>query len=192
VSRPVRFAGVGAVGVAVQLGLIAGLDRATAWPPGVLALAAVAVVLVHNFAWHWLWTWRDRLTSSRGVGTFVLTFIRFVGANGLVSIFGNVAVTTGLAGWGLPVVAANAIAIAACGVMNYLLADRLVFGRPGVGSHDPRMPDLKVRPTYELDAHSARSAASGSTREARQAGTALATNETRTTATVAMPSVSGS
>jgi putative flippase GtrA len=173
-NRVSRFTLVSAAGAAIQLALIAVLSRATSWPSGALALIAVTMAILHNFAWHWTWTWRDRGTNPWP------TFVQFVGANGLVSLAGNFVITGELARLGMPLVAANAVAIVSCGVMNYGLADRIVFGRPG----------LKTRPSSS--AQSARSAASGSTREARQAGAALATHETTTTATVAVTSVAGS
>ena len=54
-------------------------------------------------------------------------FLRFVGLNGLVSLAGSVAITVWLAASGLPVLAANAVAVAVCSLANYVLADRLVF-----------------------------------------------------------------
>jgi putative flippase GtrA len=59
-----------------------------------------------------------------------MTFARFVAANGLVSIGGNVAVMTVLVGGAhVPIVPANAVAIALCSLANFWLADRVVFTR---------------------------------------------------------------
>jgi putative flippase GtrA len=52
-----------------------------------------------------------------------------VAANGLVSIGGNLAAMAVLVGGAhVPVVPANVAAIALCGLANFWLADRLVFG----------------------------------------------------------------
>jgi putative flippase GtrA len=82
--------------------------------------------------WHVRWTWRDR--SSGPAGT-VAAFARFALANGAVSLVGNMLLMAGLVGAaGLPPVAANVLAIAACGVVNFELGDRLVFRRASVRS----------------------------------------------------------
>lgn len=89
---------------------------------------AVAAAVVHNFAWHRGWTWADR---APGRPTAVL-FSQFALANGLVSLAGNVAGMWLLVGGaGMPVLPANAVVIAFCGLANYWLADRVVFGNPG-------------------------------------------------------------
>ena len=64
-SRFLKFNGVGAIGFALQLGLLALLLRA-----GLHYLAATAIAveltILHNFWWHERWTWRDRTTGSQG------------------------------------------------------------------------------------------------------------------------------
>ncbi|MEO7191102.1 MAG: GtrA family protein [Vicinamibacterales bacterium] len=125
-SRWLRFNIVGAVGMAVQLTGMALLVRVGA---GVApaAVIAVSVALIHNFAWHRAWTWKDRRGGARlSPGLFG----RFIGANGVVSLVGNAL----LAPWlvdnaHLPLLAASTVAIAACGLANWWLADRAVFVR---------------------------------------------------------------
>jgi len=121
--RFVAFNIVGLGGVAVQL---ASLALLLAWGVHYLAATAVAVLLsvVHNFLWHRLWTWRDRRGSARA------TFIRFVLANGVVSLAGNLGVmATLVAGVGMPPVAANLVSIAVCGLLNFWLGDAFVFAQ---------------------------------------------------------------
>ena len=92
----------------------------------VATVAAVAAAVVHNFVWHLRWTWSDR----RGASVPSL-LVRFASANGLVAFVGNgVLVSALVEGLGVPTVAASLVAIAACAVANYALADRLVFTRP--------------------------------------------------------------
>jgi putative flippase GtrA len=87
----------------------------------------VGLAVAHNFLWHWRWTWRDRAIPIAGVPA---AFARFAGANGVVSLAGNVWLMFVLVGVaGLPPVGANLVAIAACGLVNYRLGDRFVFRR---------------------------------------------------------------
>jgi putative flippase GtrA len=122
--RFLKFNGVGALGIAVQLVSVAAL---TAFGVPVVAATASAVLLtvLHNFFWHRHWTWRDRRVTSEPAA---LTFARFAMANGAVSLIGGAVVV-----WMLSsslhtnAVIANAVAIAVCGLVNYTLGDRVVF-----------------------------------------------------------------
>ena len=124
--RWLRFNLVGAAGVAVQLGTLAmllalGLDYLPA------AGLAVETAILHNFLWHEAWTWRDR-GGGGGAGK-VGRLARFHLANGAVSLLGNLAVTALLVECGgLSPLVANAAAIGICGLVNFLLSDRWVFG----------------------------------------------------------------
>lgn len=123
-ARFVRFGGVGLGGVVVQLATIALLVDAFgvhyAWATPV----SVAAALVHNFLWHRRWTWRDRDLQHSALASFGA----FVAANGLVSFLGNLAAMSILVGhYGMPAVPANIVAITACSILNFALADRLVF-----------------------------------------------------------------
>jgi putative flippase GtrA len=125
--RFVRFNAVGALGVGVQLTTLWVLVEL--WDAGYAGATAVAVgcAVVHNFAWHQRWTWGD--CRTRGAAA-VFTFLRFVGTNGVVSIAGNLAVMMLLAGGaGMNPVIANAIAIAATGLVNFATSHLFVFDR---------------------------------------------------------------
>lgn len=123
-TRFFRFNGVGALGIGVQLATVAAL---TAWVPVNVAAATglgVAAAIVHNFIWHCEWTWADRRPERHPL----LAFCSFALSNGAVSLIGNVAIVSILVrATGLGGVAANVVAIAACGVANYWLSDRVVF-----------------------------------------------------------------
>ncbi len=125
--RFLRFNAVGAAGMVVQLASLWLLvDVAHVHETTATALA-VTTAVVHNFTWHRLWTWRDRATAT----PLVKTFAAFAVANGLVSLAGNVVITTALVTiTPLHAVAANIVAIGACGVINYWLADAVVFVTP--------------------------------------------------------------
>src|SRR3954463_13929751 len=127
VQRWVAFNAVGLAGMLVQLAVVAVLVRVAGWH--VLAATAVAVeaAVLHNFVWHQRWTWRDR----PGDGVSIL-LLRFHLSNGLGSLAGNAVLMTLLVGAvGLPVVVANVIAVAGMSAVNFLLADRWVFGATG-------------------------------------------------------------
>jgi putative flippase GtrA len=120
-----KFNVAGALGIGVQLSVLWALVDVLGVDYLVATFAAVLSAVTHNFLWHWRWTWADRaLPMSRLPGAFV----RFATANGLVSMAGNLAIMAALVGTlALSPVVANLIAIAACGLINFRLADRLVF-----------------------------------------------------------------
>lgn len=129
--RFVRFGGVGLGGVVVQLTVITALTHLLHLHYAVATPLAVATAIVHNFAWHRHWTWRDRA----GDRSLARTFAAFVMANGLVSLVGNQAVMMLLVGhFGLPPVPSNLVAIGACTVANFALADIVVFTARSVSS----------------------------------------------------------
>jgi putative flippase GtrA len=119
-----RFNAVGVLGFVVQLAVLALLVRG-----GVHYLVAtgiaVELAILHNFAWHERWTWADRpgRESARWP-----RLARFHVVNGSVSIAGNLLLMPLLVrAGGLPVLAANAVAVLACAAVNFCGADRLVF-----------------------------------------------------------------
>ena len=114
-QRVTRFYAVGLLGIPVQLGALAMLSRVMDVGPA--AALAVEVAIIHNFLWHRRWTWSDRRGS----------FWRFNATTGLISILGNTALTVALVRLGLPVMAANAVAIASCSAATYLAANRVAF-----------------------------------------------------------------
>ena len=123
-TRFARFNTVGAIGMGVQLGSLWFLSNIAHWHYLVATLGALALSVVHNFAWHWHWTWRDRPS----VGGPASAFIRFAGANGVLSLVGNLGLmTTLVSGAHLRPVVANTVAVAVCGLLNYWIGNELVF-----------------------------------------------------------------
>jgi putative flippase GtrA len=121
-----RFNLVGAVGMAVQLVALALFNH---WMKGHYLLASAAAVeltLLHNFTWHQRFTWRDRHCAS----TTLMQLLRFHLSNGLVSMFGNLALMRlFLRTAHLPLLAANAAAILCCSLANFWLANSWTFAR---------------------------------------------------------------
>ena len=60
-----RFNLVGAMGMAVQLGALAVLERWAAGHYLYASAAALEITLLHNFVWHVHYTWKDRRDSLR-------------------------------------------------------------------------------------------------------------------------------
>lgn len=119
-----KFNLVGAAGMAVQLGALAFFNHWAAGHYLCASAAALEVTLLHNFVWHLRYTWRDRRNPSALTGQL----LRFHLSNGLVSLAGNLALMRVLVGEArLPVLAANAIAILCCSLINFCLGNDWVF-----------------------------------------------------------------
>jgi len=122
--RWAKFNAVGIAGAAVQLGVLALLTKAEVHYLIATAIA-VEVAVLHNYFWHLRWTWVDRPPASR-----FAALVRFNRANGAVSLVSNLGLMRVFTGWlGLPVVAANVLAIAITSVVNFFIGDRWVFAR---------------------------------------------------------------
>lgn len=137
--RWLRFNLVGALGMAAQLGALGVLNRVMPGHYLVATALALEITLLHNFAWHLVYTWRDRRDRAAIAGRLV----RFHLTNGLVSYLGNLALMRLLVGAAhIPVLAANAVAILCCSILNFLLADRWAFVAPSRIAAAPPRPDL--------------------------------------------------
>ena len=121
--RLYRFSAVGACGVIVQAATLAVLLRITGLHYLAAAAFAVEAAILHNFAWHRRWTWAERPASG-----VLLTLLRFNATNGAVSLIGNLILMFLFAGvLNLNPQVANLISIVVCSLVNFALADRLVF-----------------------------------------------------------------
>ena len=122
--RWLKFNAVGIAGAVVQLGVLALLTKAEVHYLIATAIA-VEIAVLHNYFWHLRWTWLDRPPASR-----VAALLRFNLANGAVSLVSNLVLMRVFTGWlGLPVIAANVLAIAITSVVNFFIGDRWVFAR---------------------------------------------------------------
>ena len=119
-----KFNLVGVVGMAVQLGALALINRLAPEHYMLATAAALEITLLHNFVWHLHYTWRDRRCRS----ALRSQLSRFHLSNGLVSMVGNLALMPVLVeGARIPVVAANAIAILCCSIVNFCLGHNWAF-----------------------------------------------------------------
>ena len=119
-----KFNLVGAVGMVVQLAVLAVLNRCVPGHYLLASAAAIEITLLHNFVWHLHYTWRDRRCRS----ALRSQLIRFHPSNGLVSLVGNLALMPVLVEeMRIPELAANAIAILCCSIVNFFLGHNWAF-----------------------------------------------------------------
>ena len=124
--RWLKFNFVGGIGIAVQFAALFLLKSVFHF--NYLAATAIAVeaAVVHNFVWHEQFTWADRVQASwrRSLPRFA----RFNLTTGAVSILGNLALMKVMVGQGhMNYLLANAIAIALCSLVNFLVSEGWVF-----------------------------------------------------------------
>ena len=120
-ERWLRFNAVGLLGVALQLAVLALLTRATPLPIAWASAVAVEITLLANFALHRRFTWpADGPHWPRQL-------LRFHLGNGAVSLVGNTLLTPLLVHRHVPILAANALAIALCSTANFTLASLWIF-----------------------------------------------------------------
>jgi putative flippase GtrA len=135
-----KFNLVGAIGMVIQLSLLALLNR---WMGGHYLLASAAAIeltLLHNFVWHLHYTWRDRReTSSR-----VRQLVRFHLSNGLVSMLGNLALMRLLVYRAhLPILISDTLAILCCSVVNFCVGHTWSFANKPIA----KAPTLTSTPS---------------------------------------------
>ena len=81
------------------------------------------VALSHNFLWHERLTWPGRAAKDR-----FSRFAWFQLSTGTFSLLSNLGLTKiVMLATGLPVVAANVLAVASASLVNFVLNDRVVF-----------------------------------------------------------------
>jgi putative flippase GtrA len=119
-ARWLRFNTVGIAGFAVQMMVLAVLAHRL--PLAAAVTLAVVAAATHNFAWHERVTWPGLPAARRWQ-----RWLAFLGTNGLISVAANVAVTTSVTALGVPILAANTIAVAVASTANYIVSDRVVF-----------------------------------------------------------------
>jgi len=124
-KRFLRFNLVGLIGICLQLTALAVLNHALPTHYLLTSTLAVELTILHNFAWHAHYTWPE--TSRRDP---LPALLRFHASNGLLSLLGNLALMPlFIHALNTPVLLANALSIASCGVANFLLAHIWVFSQ---------------------------------------------------------------
>lgn len=126
--RVVKFCTVGAIGVAVQLGVLAALG-ASRLDYLLTTVIAVECAILHNFWWHWHFTFANQ--TRRKMRDCLGSLLRFHLSNGLISLAGNLLLMRVLVGsLRLPLLLANVGTIGTCFIANFLASDRWVFRSP--------------------------------------------------------------
>jgi putative flippase GtrA len=121
--RFMKFSLVGAGGVIVQIVTLGLLLRAAGVHYLLATALAVEASVLNNFFWHRRWTWADR-PGARAA----LVLLRFNATNGAMSVIGNLAfMFLMVSGLKLNPLIANLITILICSLVNFALADRVVF-----------------------------------------------------------------
>jgi len=126
-----KFNLVGGIGIGVQFAALFLLKSVFHF--NYLAATAIAVeaAVLHNFFWHEQYTWLDRTRLDRlrpRWRSSLPRLLRFHLANGAVSILGNLALMKVMVGLGhMNYLLANAIAIALCSLLNFLVSEKWVF-----------------------------------------------------------------
>jgi putative flippase GtrA len=123
-----RFNLVGGIGIGVQLVLLFLLKSVLGLNYLAATGLAVEVTVVHNFLWHERYTWADRVRPSWRES--LPRLLRFNLTNGAVSFVGNLVLMKIMVGVGhANYLAANAVAIAVCSMVNFVVSDAYVFGK---------------------------------------------------------------
>ena len=126
-----KFNLVGGIGIAVQFAALFLLKGVLHFNYLVATAIAVEAAVLHNFVWHEQFTWADRRQTDEITSPWrrsLLRLLRFHLGNGAVSVLGNLALMKVMVGLGhMNYLAANAIAIALCAVVNFLVSDEWVF-----------------------------------------------------------------
>ena len=128
-----KFNAVGGLGILVQLATLMWLKTGLGMNYLLATALAVELTILHNFFWHDRYTWADRGSAAK-----FARFLKFNLSAGAFSIGGNVLVMKILVeGLGLNYFLANILSIAACSILNFLVADRFVFLKQGPAPVQP-------------------------------------------------------
>jgi putative flippase GtrA len=121
--RWLKFNAVGAVGIGVQLAVLALLRSGFRMNYLLATALAVEAAVLHNFFWHERFTWADRRSPAS-----LTRLVKFNLSTGGLSILGNVlAMKLLVEVAGIEYLLSNLISIAACSILNFLVADRGIF-----------------------------------------------------------------
>lgn len=141
-ARWCRFNLVGVMGMGVQLGTLAVLNRL--WPRHAVTVSVLSleVTLLHNFLWHQRYTWRERRAPRQ---PWFPPLLRFHVSNGAVSLAATLLFVPLATHWlRLPVVPANLGVIVFCSLLNFVASDRWAFTNGAPAKH-PASPDILER-----------------------------------------------
>jgi dolichol-phosphate mannosyltransferase len=132
--RFLKFALVGGIGIAVQLGVMAEMRVLKVNCLGATGLAVEAAV-VHNFLWPQRFTWADRaMPAGKEIrkAQVIARLLRFQLTNGAISLAGDLLLMRVLVGFaGISLWLASLLSITLCAWGNFLASDQWVFSSQG-------------------------------------------------------------
>ena len=131
-SRFASFSVVGFCGFVGQTCLLAWLTRSLEWSAAVALPITAEAALLLNFSLHSCWTWADR--PMQGPPDRMVRLVRYQLAR-----IASMAISYGLTllmvtSLRLPPELANALAVGALAVANFLLADKVIFRSPATSA----------------------------------------------------------
>jgi putative flippase GtrA len=113
------------MGFVLQAAMLSVLVRWACLGTAAAVTIAVLTAVSHNFFWHEYFTWPGLPREDRW-----RRWVTFHVSTGIMSVVSNVAVTMTVAGvTGLPLVAANAVAVALVSIANFWVSERVIFSR---------------------------------------------------------------
>jgi putative flippase GtrA len=133
-----KFNLVGGIGIVVQFAALFLLKSMLHLNYLSATAIAVEAAVVHNFVWHEQLTWADRTKPDRRKPNRMQSrwrrslsrLLRFNLTNGALSILGNLALMKAMVGQAhMNYLLANALAITACSLGNFLVSEWWVFER---------------------------------------------------------------
>lgn len=126
-GRFLKYNLVGALGLTLRLSVAILLHELIGLGYLLATSVAVEITMLHNFLWHLHWTWSDRCAGNTW-SEIALRLFRFQFSNGAIALTVNFFVMRILVGEiGMGYLPANLIAIAVTGIINFLVANFLVF-----------------------------------------------------------------
>jgi dolichol-phosphate mannosyltransferase len=133
-SRFVRFGVVGGIGAVINMAILYLLVHYGGWNHMAAAVVATETAILSNFVLNDRWTFRDALPGIRWGGR-LLRYNAIACGGALISLGVLAALTLGA---GMHYLVANAIAIGAGTIWNYVINSRITWNLTHLGARSPR------------------------------------------------------
>lgn len=122
----IKFYTIGAIGMVVQLAVIAMLHHIFNMHYLLATFFGVEAAVVQNYIWHEKWTWAHRASVTKKEA--LTRLLKFNLTTGIFSVVGNLVLMRILVGTlHFQVLIANIITIAACAILNFVITHYFVF-----------------------------------------------------------------
>ena len=122
----IKFYTIGAIGMVVQLAVIALLHHVFNMHYLLATFFGVEAAVIQNYIWHEKWTWAHRASVTKQEA--MIRLLKFNLTTGIFSVAGNLVLMRILVGaLHFQVLVANIITIAACAILNFVITHFFVF-----------------------------------------------------------------